>query len=194
MSQVRRDPGPSEGVKPSTMQAAILAFGVVALPMLILTFAMGYAAHYGYYVEVATHVKVGLVTVILTILTHTTTMFYFMGTGSAIKSEVQEHNLDPELYLRARAFKGRFFYMLFFGILLVMATGMIGGGAHAALLMPNPKGGRAVVSYIHEGLAIVTLVVNLIALVMTPINIARNNQLLDDVGETRTREEVKDGQ
>ena len=33
--------------------------------------------------------------------------------------------------------------------------------------------------------AILTLAVNLIVLVQTPLNIARNNRLLDDVGETR---------
>ncbi|MCZ6636268.1 MAG: hypothetical protein O7G87_22960 [bacterium] len=192
MSQAWRDPGPSEGVKASTMQALVLALGVVTLPMLLGTFGMGYAAHYGYHVEVATHVKVGLVTVILTILTHTTTMFYFMGTGSAIKEEVKERNLDPEFLRRARAFKGRFFYMLFFGICLVMVAGMIGGGAHAALLIPGLEGGRSILSYLHEGLAILTLVVNLIALAMTPFNIVANNRLLDDVGATRGQEEGTD--
>ena len=49
MSQAWRDPGPSEGVKASTMQALVLALGVVTLPMLLGTFGMGYAAHYGYH-------------------------------------------------------------------------------------------------------------------------------------------------
>jgi len=112
-------------------------------------------------------------------------MFYFMGTGSAIKAEVRDRNLDTEFLRRARAFKGQFFYMLTFGILLVMGTAMIGGGAHADMLRPVQDVGRSFFSYLHEGMAILTLVVNMIALIQTPINIARNNRLLDDVGETR---------
>ncbi len=136
-------------------------------------------------VAVGTHVKVGLVTVILTILTHTTTMFYFMGTGSAIKAEVRERNLDPVFLARARAFKGAFFYWLTFAVLLIMATAMIGGGAHADLLRPNPEGGRSALAIAHQALATARLGVNLIALIQTPINITRNNKLLDEVGGSR---------
>ena len=189
MGQTETNSGNTEGVKASTMQAAIMAFGVITLPMLVVTFVMGYGAHYGWYSDVATHVRVGLITVILTILTHTTTMFYFMGTGSAMKSEVRERNLDPDFLVRARAFKGVFFYMLFFGILLVMGAGMLGGGAHADLLRPNPSGERSILSHIHEWMAVTALTVNLVALVMTPVYIARNNRLMDDVGDTRPESE-----
>ena len=100
----------SEGVKASSMQAAILAFGVVSLPLLLVTFVMGYGVHYGWWdIGVSIHLKIGLITTILTMLTHTTTMFYFMGTGSAIKAEVRERNLDVSYLRRARAFKGSFF-------------------------------------------------------------------------------------
>ncbi len=53
------------------------------------------------------------------------------------------------------------------------------------MLRPVQDVGRSFFSYLHEGMAILTLVVNMIALIQTPINIARNNRLLDDVGETR---------
>lgn len=186
MGENEKEPGASEGVKASTMQAAIMAMMVVNVPMLLATFGMGYTVHYGVLdFTLGTHVKVGLITSFLTVLTHTTTMFYFMGTGSAIKAEVRDRNLDTEFLRRARAFKGQFFYMLTFGILLVMGTAMIGGGAHADMLRPVQDAGRSFFSYLHEGMAILTLVVNMIALIQTPINIARNNRLLDDVGETR---------
>ena len=172
----------SEGIKAGTMQAAIIAMDVVTIPMLLMTFGMGYGLHYGWLdLEVGTHVKVGLVTAILTMLTHTTTMFYFMGTGSAIKSEVRERNLDLDYVRRARKFKGGFFYALFFGMLLIMATAMIGGGAHSDLLRRVQPGGQSTLSRIHELLAVVSLAVNLIALVQTPIYITRNNQLMDEV-------------
>ncbi len=164
------------------MQAAILAFGVVSLPLLLVTFVMGYAVHYGWWgVGIGTHLKVGLVTTILTMLTHTTTMFYFLGTGSSIKAEVRERNLDAVYLARARAFKGSFFYALFFGMLLIMAVAMLGGGAHSDLLRPVQPAGQSMLSRIHELLAVLSLVVNLIALIQTPIYIARNNVLLDDV-------------
>ncbi len=182
--------GASEGIRATTMQAAIMAMGLVTLPMLLVSFGMGYAMSLGWMdVEVGTHVRVGLITAILTVLTHTTTMFYFMGTGAAIKAEVRERNLDVVFLARTRAFKGAFFYWLTFGILLIMATAMIGGGVHADLLRPNPEAGRSVFAIAHEALAVISLVVNLIALIQTPVNIARNNRLLDEVGETRGEEE-----
>ena len=164
------------------MQAAILAFGVISLPLLLITFVMGYGLHYGWWTTtVSTHLKFGLITAIMTMLTHTTTMFYFMGTGSAIKSEVRERNLDPIYLRRARAFKGSFFYALFFGMLLIMAAAMLGGGAHSDLLRPVQSAGQSLLSRIHELLAVLSLVVNLMALIQTPIYIVRNNVLLDEV-------------
>ncbi len=189
MGETEMEPGASEGVKASTMQAAIMGMLVVNVPMLLVSFVMGYGIHYGLLdMTLGTHVKVGLITSFLTVLTHTTTMFYFMGTGQAVKQEVKERNLDTEFLRRARAFKGQFFYMLTFGTLLVMGTAMIGGGAHADLLRPAQEAGRSFFSYLHEGMAILTLVVNMIALIQTPINIAKNNRLMDDVGETRVQQ------
>ena len=164
------------------MQAAILAMAVVNIPLLLVTFAMGYGVHYGWWsLDVGTHVKLGLVTTILTMLTHTTTMFYFMGTGSAIKEEVREENLDLDYLWRARAFKGSFFYAIFFGMLLIMATAMLGGGAHSDLFRPVQEAGQSFLSRIHELLALVSFVVNMYALVITPVYISRNNVLLDEV-------------
>lgn len=172
----------SEGVKASTMQAAILAFVMISLPLLIMTFIGGYAVHYGWGgFTVSTHLKIGLVTTIMVMLTHTTTMFYFLGTGSAIKAEVRERGLNVDYLRRARSFKGLFFYALFFGMLLIMAAAMLGGGAHSDLLRPVQPEGQSLLSRIHELLAVVSLLVNLIALVQTPVYITRNNRLLDEV-------------
>ena len=172
----------SEGIRAGYMQAAILAMAVVNIPLLLLTCVMGYGVHYGWWdLEIATHVKMGLVTTILTMLTHTTTMFYFMGTGSAIKEEVREKNLDLEYLRRVRAFKGIFFYALFFGILLIMGAAMLGGGAHSDLLRPVQPAGQSFLSRFHELLVLLSLIVNIYALVVTPIYISRNNILLDEV-------------
>jgi hypothetical protein len=184
-----------DGVKASTMQAAILAMGVVSLPMLLVTFGMGYCIRFGWLdVSVITHVKMGLAAVVLLMLTHTTTMFYFMGTGSAVKYEVRDRDLDTSFLRRARAFKGWFFIWLTLAIFGSMATGILGGGAHADLLRPV-QDGRSVLAIAHEALAIGNLAVNLIAFVLTPINISRNNRLLDDIGGTREEtleEAIKD--
>ena len=104
-----------------------------------------------------------------------------MGTGSAIKEEVREEGLDLDYLRRARAFKGLFFYALFFGMLLIMAAAMLGGGAHSDLLRPVQEAGQSFLSRIHELLALLSLVINLYALVITPIYISRNNILLDEV-------------
>ena len=185
----------SEGIKAGVMQAAILAMAVVNVPLLLAQFVMGYGVHYGWWsLEIGTHVKVGLVATILTMLTHTTTMFYFMGTGSAIKEEVREEGLDLEYLRRARAFKGTFFYALFFGMLLIMATAMLGGGAHSDLLRPVQEAGQSLLSRIHELLALLSMVVNLYALVITPVYISRNNILLDEVMGNNARKADADAE
>ncbi|MCE2439642.1 MAG: hypothetical protein J4F39_09470 [Candidatus Latescibacteria bacterium] len=179
-------PGASEGVRSTTMQAAILGMLVVNVPLLLVSFGMGYASRFDWMsVSVSAHLKVGLLAAFLTVLTQTTTMFYFMGTGSAIKAEVRERGLDPEFLARARAFKGSFFYLLTLGILLIMAAAMIGGGAHADLLWSAGEGGRTFYQILHEALAILSLLVNMIAFALTPFYIRKNNRLLDDVGSTR---------
>ena len=176
----------SEGVRSTTMQAAILGMLVVNVPLLLVSFGMGYASRFDWMsVSVSAHLKVGLLASFLTVLTQTTTMFYFMGTGSAIKSEVRERGLNPEFLARARAFKGSFFYLLTLGILLIMAAAMIGGGAHADLLWSGGEGGRTFYQILHEVLAILSLIVNMIAFALTPFYIRKNNRLLDDVGSTR---------
>ena len=178
----------SEGIKAGYMQAAILAMVVVNIPLLLAQFVMGYGVHYGWWsLEISSHVKMGLVATILIMLTHTTTMFYFMGTGSAIKEEVREENLDLEYLRRARAFKGMFFYALFFGMLLIMATAMLGGGAHSDLLRPVQQVGQSFLSRVHELLALVSFVVNIYALIVTPVYITRNNVLLDEVMGTNPK-------
>lgn len=187
MTAGTEQPGASEGVKSTTMQAAILGLLVVNIPLLLISFGMGYASRFDWMsVTVGAHLKVGLLASFLTVLTQTTTMFYFMGTGSAIKAEVRERGLDQEFLARARGFKGSFFYLLTFGILLIMVTAMIGGGAHADLLLGVGKGGRTFYSILHEVLAGLSLLVNMIAFVLTPVYIQKNNRLLDDVGRTRT--------
>ena len=72
-------------------------------------------------------------------------------------------------------------FALFFGMLRIMAAAMRGAGAHSDLLRPVQPAGLAILSRVHELLAILSLGVNLIALVQTPIYIVRNNILLDEV-------------
>lgn len=171
------------GVRATTMQAAILAMGTVSLVLLLATFGMGYSLRFGLAVfDLGTHVRLGLASAILTILTHTTTMFYFLGTGAVIKSEVRERDLDPEFLVRARGFKSAFFTWLTFGILAAMLAAILGGGAHADLIVAQADTGRSVLAISHEIASIAGLGINLVALIKTPIFIAKNSRLLDEVG------------
>ena len=186
MRREQRSEKDSGGIRATTMQSAILAMGAVSLVMLLVSFGMGYLFRFGWLVsDVGTHVRLGLMTSILTILTHTTTMFYFLGTGAVIKSEVREHHLDSKFLVRARGLKSAFFTWLTFGILSVMAAAILGGGAHADLIAGQSADGRSMLSVSHEVVSIIGLIVNLVALIKTPIFIQKNNRLLDDVWAVR---------
>jgi hypothetical protein len=66
-------------------------------------------------------------------------------------------------------------------MLLIMGAAMLGGGAHSDLLRPVQPAGQSFLSRVHELLVLLSLFVNIYALVATPIYISRNNILLDEV-------------
>jgi hypothetical protein len=150
------------------MQAVILALAVLSAPLLIASAAFGYAAAYGV-VSVGRHITVALIATMIVMLSHTVTIFYFVGTGSAIERETEERGLD-RLYLdEAKRFRKRLFPWALAATFLTMFAAMFGGGVHVGSLSP----------LVHHLLALLTLVSNGVALARVPGALARNNQLLD---------------
>jgi hypothetical protein len=119
----------------------------------------------------AAHIRFALFGLVVILFTHTMTLFYFVGTGSRIKKVVREHGLAPDLFRRTLAFKGRLFPWLTFTPLVTMAAFIVGGAAHT----------RIWPSWIHGGLALVSLGMNLITGAIALRCIARNVMLIEEI-------------
>jgi hypothetical protein len=162
------------------MQAVILALAVLSVPLLIASAAFGYAAAYGI-ASLARHITIALIATMVVLLSHTITIFYFVGTGSAIERETEERGLQ-RLYLdEAKRFRRRLFPWALAATFLTMFTAMFGGGVHARALPP----------IVHHLLAVLTLVANGVALARVPGALVQNNQLLDAAAAAEGTKQAK---
>lgn len=162
------------------MQAVILALAVLSLPLLIASAAFGYAAAYGV-VSIGRHITVSLITTMMVMLSHTITIFYFVGAGSAIERETEERGLDRVYLDESKRFRRSLFPWALLATFLTMFTAMFGGGVHARALPP----------LVHHLLALLTLAANGIALARVPGALIQNNQLLDAAATAEGTKQVK---
>jgi hypothetical protein len=119
----------------------------------------------------AAHIRFALFGIIVVLFTQTMTLFYFVGTGSRIKKVVGEYGLDPALVARTVRFKARLFPWLTFTPLATMAAFIVGGGAHT----------RALPAWLHGGLALLALGMNLVTAGLAIACIGENVRLIDEI-------------
>jgi hypothetical protein len=117
------------------------------------------------------HIRLALFGMVVVLFTDTMTLFYFVGTGSRIKKVVQDYGLPPDLVGATRRFKARLFPWLTFTPLVTMAAFIIGGGAHT----------RVLPGWVHGGLALVALGMNLVTSVVALVCIGENVELIDRI-------------
>ena len=119
------------------------------------------------------HIRFALFGIVVVLFTHTMTLFYFVGTGSRIKKVVQHFGIRPDLFARTRRFKARLFPWLTFTPLVTMAAFILGGGAHT----------RVLPGWVHGGLALLALAMNLGTAVIALQCLGENVALIDEVDE-----------
>ena len=107
--------------------------------LLLLTGLQGY---YQFQIVQANHPQFAVLTTIFYMLTETLIMFYFIGTGTAIKKTIQMSCLDTSLYDRIIKTKMKLFphltlNMVFVGTVFILGgavqTGRIAGWIHGLL-------------------------------------------------------------
>ena len=162
------------------MQAVIFALAVLSAPLLLGSAVFGYTAASGA-VAIGRHVTVALITTAVVLLSHTITIFYFVGAGSAIERETEERGIDLAYTNEARRFRKRLFPWALVAIFLTMGTAMLGGGVHV----------RAVPPLVHHILALLTLLANGVTLARVPGALILNNRLLDEAATAEGTKQVK---
>ena len=151
--------------------ARILGFLMVATVVLMARVTYeGYRTSSGA-IDAGAHIRFALFTIVVALFTHTMTLFYFVGTGSRIKKVVREHRLQESLHGRTLGFKSRLFPWLTFTPLVTMAAFIIGGGAHT----------RVLPAWVHGGLALLALAMNLVTTVVSIRCIGGNVALIDEI-------------
>jgi len=151
--------------------ARILGFLFLASTFLLaLVTYQGYRTSAGA-LEARAHITWALFGIVVVLFTHTMSLFYFVGTGSRIKKVVAEYALTTEYVRRTVRFKARLFPWLTFTPLVTMAAFIIGGGAHT----------RLVPAWVHGGLAVLALGMNLVTAVVALQCIAENVTLIDEI-------------
>jgi len=96
-----------------------------------------------------------------------------VGTGSRIKKVVREYVLPAALNERTVRFKARLFPWLTFTPLVTMAAFILGGGAHTRMLP----------AWMHGGLALLALGMNLVTAVLALQCISENVVLIEEIDE-----------
>jgi hypothetical protein len=83
------------------------------------------------------HVVWGFLATIVTLFAHTITMFYFIGTGVAVKDEARKNASLLPLYERTRKFKARTSGSLTLAPLLIIAASVVGAGTAGGSISPS---------------------------------------------------------
>jgi hypothetical protein len=106
----------------------------------------------------------------LAVFTHTMTYFYFVGMGANLKRAVEEHGRGQDRLAESRRIKRRVFPWAFFGMGLLMATFILGGGAHT----------RVIPGWIHGGLGYLALAYTVVAFFVEGFYLLQQNGVVNE--------------
>jgi hypothetical protein len=128
------------------------------------------------------HVLAGYVGTVAALFSHTISMFYFIGTGAAVKGAAKEQagrgnsSLVP-LWEQTKSFKNTLFPVQMMSMLALMAASIVGAGALTGALP----------SWLHLALELGAVPLNVYALARTVGIIERNITLMNVANELLAR-------
>jgi hypothetical protein len=125
------------------------------------------------------HMLGGVFLATMVCVIHVMTMFHFIGSGKEIKEAVEVLGGDADVIKRLRVFKMRTSGMATLAPLVTGAAVILGGGAHQGV-MPG---------WIHWGLALLALAVNLVAFPIEYRTLKANLDLIQEI-DRRIKKEV----
>lgn len=115
------------------------------------------------------HFLYGLGAATLAIFTHTMTYFYFVGMSGNLKRTVKERGRGEDRLAESRRIKAKVMPWAFGGMFLLMATFVLGGGAHT----------RAVPAWIHRDLGYTALLFSVVAFFVEGYYLLQQNGLVN---------------
>jgi len=119
----------------------IISYLCIAITTLLL-FLTGLQGYFQFYIFKAGHSQFALLTAIFYMFTETLVMFYFIGSGTAIKKSIKMGGGEPRLYEKVKKTKMILFphltiNMVFIGTVFILGgavqTGSVAGWIHGLL-------------------------------------------------------------
>jgi hypothetical protein len=133
------------------MTGVLIAFDMASMVLLSWVFFRGYAV--GQQVSVRNHIILALAATGFSVFSHSLTMMYMAAVGRMIRQAVEKAGLNPKYVTDSKSYRNRVFRIATISMLMVMAQTILGGGAHTKMFP----------IWIHGGLGIVTVLLNLYA-------------------------------
>lgn len=127
---------------------------------------------------VTLHMLTALGAALLVLLVHAVALTYFMGTGRWLEETCTAYSLGPE----ARAANISLKYRVIPGMVLCMLL-IVFTGAFGAMADPAANTHRPSAAHVHFGLAVTTMLANLLVSWIEQRAIVRNGRLVDAVVE-----------
>lgn len=117
------------------MAIALLALLFISLIAIGLNLALGEFTGLSIYLfgksSLAIHMLFGVIASLLALFSVVITMFYFIGTGKAVKETIQEWNLDKRYYDMVLKYKRKYFPTMTLSLLVYIAAPSVGAAASA---------------------------------------------------------------
>ena len=140
---------------------------------------IGFAIYLGVWVSsgamLARHISIGIFSTMLTLLSHSMMMFYFLGKGKAVREAASEAGLSSEYERRIAVARKPVFSIATLAMASTMVTALMGAAVDTSVLPPGVHG---VLAYTCLALNIGALRVEISALTESSRVVTEVNQLL----------------
>ncbi|HVT01822.1 MAG TPA: hypothetical protein VHL58_00430 [Thermoanaerobaculia bacterium] len=159
--------------------AQLLLFStLITIAGLISSAIQGFTLHSR--AAVGTHIVIALGTVIIGLFSQSMTMFFFIGTGKEIKDKAKGSGDEADVVGRTKSFKSRVFPAAFYSMMVIMATFILGGGVHRAMIV-HQVGSMSWIAYIwiHRFMTIASIAIFAWAYVVEIKAMEENNRLME---------------
>jgi hypothetical protein len=131
--------------------------------------------------RVAVHFLTGVAALVLAVLVHALVITYFMGTGRWLEETCAAYRLGESWQARSRVLKWRLYPAIAGSLLLLIATGALGGAADPASAVGFKGVGPCTAAEVHLYAAAAMLAVNAAVNAFEYLALRRNGTLVNEV-------------
>jgi len=156
------------------MAAALLTAVIVSIAGIGAAIYLGLTAATN--AALSLHITVGIFSTMVSLLSHSMMMFYFLGKGKAVREAAAEGGLSKEYERRIAMLRKPVFSIGTFAMLLTIVTALLGASVDTGMLPPGVHG---VIAYSCLALNLFALRVEISALTESGKVVSEVNQLLN---------------